>query len=226
MALAKGFARTSRYEVIITPPANLAKLAADSTVEGVPQLGIADKVYPGDDNAKTFRRFSRIVGNQVNLHCKSITMPGHDLKAQDIQHGSAPGRQMVQSHDYAGTILSTFYLDSHLRERHFFEMWQNLAVDNETHKAGYYDDYIGSLEILQLGLDDEITYGIKATEVYPTTIAPIEYSYDDANTIALQTVQFQYRQWHNMTTDAISGYTMGDVKHRANIWERAKQGVF
>ena len=133
-------------------------------------------------------------------------MPGHDLQAQDMQHGSAPGRQIVTSHDYAGTISASFYLDSHMRERHFFEMWQKMAVSTTTHKANYYDDYIGTMEIFQLDGQGEITYGIKATEVYPTTIAGIEYAYANSNQIATQAVSFEYRQWYNLTADTIAGY--------------------
>ena len=70
----------------------------------------------------------------------------------------------------------------------------------------YYDNYIGTMEIFQLNGAGEITYGIKAIEVYPTTIAGIEYAYASANTIALQSVNFQYRQWFNMTSDDIAGY--------------------
>ena len=181
MSQAKGFARTSKYAVVISPPAQLLS---------------------GDED-----RFLHITNKQVNLHCNSVSMPGHDLQAQDMQHGSAPGRQIVTSHDYAGTIAASFYLDSHLRERHFFEQWQRSAVNTQTHKANYYDDYIGTMEIYQLDGDGEITYGIKATEVYPATIAGIEYAYSNSNTIATQVVQFQYRQWYNMTSDDIAGYS-------------------
>ena len=135
-------------------------------------------------------------GRQLNLHCNSVSLPGHDLQAQDMQHGSAPGRQMVTSHDYQGTIAATFYLDSHLRERHYFEKWQKMAVSTTTHKANYYNDYIGSMEIYQLDVNNEVTYGIKATEVYPSTIGGIEYSYDSANQVATQAVSFEYRQWY------------------------------
>ena len=176
-----GFARLSKYAVVITPPA---------------------KLLSGDSN-----NFLHNTNRQVNLHCSSVSMPGHDLQAMEQQHGSAPGREIVRSHDYEGTIAATFYLDSHLRERHFFEQWQRSAVNTQTHKANYYDNYIGELEIYQLDGDGEITYGIKATEVYPTLIAGIEYAYSSSNTIATQVVQFQYRQWYNMTSDEISGYS-------------------
>ena len=204
MGNAKGFARTSKYAVIITPPTAIQAVAQRSNQQilrdGVPTT-VADA-----KNLINMQLLNKQVGPQVNLHCNSVSMPGHDLQAQDVQHGSAPGRQMVTSHDYAGTIAASFYLDINLKERHFFEQWQKLAVDTSTHKANYYDDYIGTMEIFQLDGNGEITYGIKATEVYPTTIAGIEYAYANTNQIALQAVQFQYRQWFNMTADTIAGY--------------------
>jgi len=189
-----GFARTSRYAVVISPPAKL--LSEDSN------------------------RFLVNTQRQVNLHCSTVSMPGHDLQAMEQQHGSAPGREIVRSHDYAGTIAATFYLDSHLRERHFFEQWQRSAVNTQTHKANYYDNYIGTMEIYQLDGEGEITYGIKATEVYPTTMAGIEYAYSNSNTIATQVINFQYRQWYNMTSDEISGYS-----NRLDLTQRGDRGV-
>jgi hypothetical protein len=66
------------------------------------------------------------------------------------------------------------------------------------------------MEIFQLDGNGEITYGIKATEVYPSTIAGIEYAYANTNQIATQAVQFQYRQWFNLTEESIAGYRNSD----------------
>jgi hypothetical protein len=203
MGKAKGFARTSKYAVVITPPTNLGRLIDEA--ETSESISLTD-----ENQLLDMRSMASQVGRQLNLHCNSVSLPGHDLQAQDMQHGSAPGRQMVTSHDYQGTIAATFYLDSHLRERHFFEKWQKMAVNTSTHKANYYDDYIGSMEIFQLDGNGEITYGIKATEVYPSTIAGIEYAYANTNQIATQAVQFQYRQWFNLTEESIAGYRNSD----------------
>ncbi len=209
----KGFARLSRYAVVITPPGNLENLAniagegATQTAKNInTETGQADE----HNNIFRFQSLGKQVTRQLTLHCNSISMPGHDLQAQDMQHGSAPGRQIVQSHDYAGTIAASFYLDSHLRERHYFEQWQKMAVSTTTHKANYYNDYIGSMEIFQLDTNNEITYGIKATEVYPSTIGGIEYSYDSANQVATQAVSFEYRQWYNLTENAIHTFRNSD----------------
>ena len=208
-----GYARPSKYAVVISPPVRLERFnqLGQTKVEGGDNAAIQAAAEFNnaliDSNANQMNELHKQIGQQVNLHCNSISMPGHDLQAQDVQHGSAPGRQMVTSHDYAGTIAATFYLDSHLRERHFFERWQQLAVSTNTHKANYYDDYIGSMDIYQLDANGEVTYGIRAIEVYPTTLAGIEYTYAGTNEVALQAVQFQYRQWYNLTSDAIAGYT-------------------
>ena len=212
-----GYARTSKYAVVITPPTSLAQLASER-IEPVVEGGRFEQGFPSspaNPNASTMQSLYKQLGQQVNLHCNTVSMPGHDLQAQDMQHGSAPGRQIVTSHDYAGTINASFYLDSHMRERHFFEMWQKMAVGMTNHKAGYYDDYIGTIQILQLGsLDGEgdrdvPTYGIEATEVYPESVTAIEYNYGSVNQIVRVTVAFQYKQWHNLTTDSIAGMSFG-----------------
>ena len=207
-----GYARTSKYAVVITPPTSLAQLASER-IEPVVEGGRLEQGFPSspaNPNASNMNALHSQLGQQVNLHCNTVSMPGHDLQAQDMQHGSAPGRQIVTSHDYAGTIAASFYLDSHLRERHYFEKWQKMAVSTTTHKANYYNDYIGSMEIYQLDTNNEITYGIKATEVYPSTIAGIEYSYESANQIATQAVSFEYRQWYNLTEESIDSYRNSD----------------
>ena len=216
MNRSKGFARLSRYAVVITPPSNLNRLIDRAQSEKPPNITITDEQERNMDQLKAM---SSNLGQQLSLHCNSISMPGHDLQAQDMQHGSAPGRQIVQSHDYAGTIAASFYLDSHLRERHYFEKWQKMAVSTTTHKANYYNDYIGSMEIYQLDVNNEVTYGIKATEVYPSTIGGIEYSYESANQVATQAVSFEYRQWYNLTEEVIDSYRNSDsyICHFENI---------
>jgi hypothetical protein len=113
---------------------------------------------------------------------------------------------MVTGHGFPGTINASFYADSFLRERHFMEMWQKMAVNHVTHKAGYYNDYIGKMHIFQLASDnvqDHPSYGIEATEVYPATVSAIEYNYGSSNQIVKINIGFQYKEWHNLAADTI-----------------------
>ena len=209
MGKAEGYARPSRFVVRVNLPTNLAKLAGIAYDTATGQTH-----FTGDSNAITMQQLSSQLGQQVNMHCESVSMPAHDLQSETVDHFGPP-RQMVTGHGFTGTIGATFYADKYLRERHFFEMWQKMAVNMTSHKAGYYDDYIGTIQILQLGsLDGEgdrdvPTYGIEATEVYPESVTAIEYNYGSVNQIVKVTVAFQYKQWHNLTTDSIAGMSFG-----------------
>ena len=211
VAKAKGFARPSKFAVRINPP-NTFRSVPGYTANG-------EEIFTENSEFKNSRRALMEMNNsmrgQINLFCSSIEMPGHDLQTQQIQHGSAPVRDMVTSHAFEGMITASFYLSEDLKERHFFEQWQRMAVNVESHKANFYDDYIGSMEIFQLsnGLDsglpfptfidklidvDMAEYGIRASEVYPATISGIEYGYERGNQIATMAVGFNYREWRNL----------------------------
>ena len=230
MARAEGYARTARFAVRVYLPANLGAMIAP----GPPHLSGASGVnnLKGGAKAMALQQLSSQMGQQVNLHCDSISMPGHDLQAQEVQHGSSPARSIVQSHAFAGNISASFYADKYLRERHFFEAWQKMAVDMVTHKANYYDNYVGKMQIFQLGsLDGEgdrdvPTYGIEAIEVYPATISAVEYSYGNANQIAKINVGFAYKQWHNLTTDSIAGMEFGSSQQTLHDMKSRDSGLF
>tara|TARA_B100001778_G_scaffold268431_1_gene229849 strand:- start:28 stop:966 length:939 start_codon:yes stop_codon:yes gene_type:complete len=209
MGRAEGFARPARFAVRINLPTNLAKLVDDDKVNADQGFGMNENTQ-----AVNMQQLTRQMGEQINIMCESISMPAHDLQSETVDHFGPP-RQMVTGHGFTGTIGATFYADKYLRERHFFEMWQKMAVNMVTHKAGYYDDYVGTIQILQLGsLDGEgdrdvPTYGIEAIECYPETVSAIEYNYGSSNQIVRVTVGFQYKQWHNLATDKIAGMTFG-----------------
>ena len=226
MSKAGGFARPSQFEIKITPPMKM-DLMQGMRIDGTNVPALATR-----NSAMKALQLMSDVNKQLTLQCSSVSMPAHDLQTQNMQHGSEPGREMVQTHGYAGTIDCSFYLSRDLREKHYFELWQSLAVDNFTHKANYYDDYVGSIEIYQLsskvgekyqsykfgegmyGIDEkyakfepERTYGIKAIEVFPKTVGAVAYGHDSANQIASLDVRFEFKQWYNIGTGDHHGHS-------------------
>ena len=225
MAKSGGFARPSQYEVLINGPRVFGVDGLLSRFQNGQNLQVGN-------NERTIESYAalnsmRDINRQLTLQCQTVTMPAHDLQTQNRAYASEPGREMVQTHGYAGTIDCTFLLSNDLREKHYFEQWQNLAVDNYTHKANYYDDYIGSMEIYQMStkakrnvgpnrvpgphaeipnekhakFEEERTYGVRASEVYPKTVGAISYAASSANEIATLDVRFEFRQWYNIGTD-------------------------
>ena len=206
MGRAEGYARAARYAIRIFLPTGLTNLmVAQYDAEGDSDELIG---YTTPPDAPAMLALRQSMGQQMEIHCDSISMPGHDLETES-HTVFGPDREIVTGHNYKGTIAASFYGDKYLRERHFLEMWQKMAVNIGTHKANYYDDYTkgAKLQILQLGGVQEAggrdrpTYAIEALEVYPETLAAVPYSYGASNTITKINVEFQYRTWHNLIVD-------------------------
>ena len=238
MASAEGYARPSRFAVRLFPPSNLSQIQQQAN-RVVNRDGVAynSEIYSGAGQVKTplsmgvMNNLNQTIGRQINIHCDTVVMPGHDLQTQAIQYGSEPERNQVTAHGFAGNIIATFYADKYLRERAFFELWQKLAVNTTSHKANYYDDYVGKMHIYQLGADNEVnrdmpTYAIEAIDVYPEKIGTVDYSYGASNTIVKVTIEFAYKQWHNMGLESVRGLEFGHAMQTAADVKARNQGLF
>jgi len=231
MASSEGYARPSRYAIRLFPPSILdnAIKTQNSTVEREGSKFVPAHDFDEPTRGDHLNSLTNTIGRQVMIHCDTVTFPGVDLQTQEIQYGSAPGMNMVTSHGFAGNIVATFYADKYLRERSFFEQWQKLAVDTISHKANYYDNYVGKMHMYQLGADttpesggrDMPTYAVEAIDVYPEKIGTMDYGHALGNQIQKITIEFSYRQWFNMGLESLSGInfaksqqTMADIKAR------------
>ena len=232
---AEGFARPNKFAIRLFPPNGLTNsiIMSNSTVyrEGSQFNGVSYDEAGVDTGNNPVRATSVLFGKQVNVMCENVVMPGVDLQTQDVKYGTDVTRNMVTGHGFEGNIVATFYADKYLRERQYFEMWQKLAVNTISHKANYYDNYIGKMEIYQLGSDNETfqdapTYAIQATEVYPEKIGTMDYSYGANNQVQKITINFAYKQWFNMGIESTAGLEFGKSRQTAASVKSANQGIF
>ena len=231
---AEGFARPNKFAIRLYPPSGLAqslKGAARATLSEGSSFNaeLEDEFFV--DKSSNLQNLNALYGRQVNVMCENVVMPGVDLQTQDVKYGTDVTRNMVTGHGFEGNIVATFYADKYLRERQYFEMWQKLAVNTITHKANYYDNYIGKMEIYQLGSDNETfqdapTYAIQATEVYPEKIGTMDYSYGANNQVQKITLNFAYKQWFNMGIESLAGLEFGKSRQTAASVKSANQGIF
>ena len=73
-----------------------------------------------------------------------------------------------------------------------------------THKANYYDNYVGSIDIYQLDEKDNRRAGVKLVECFPKTISAQPLSHGTNNTITTVDVTFTYRYWTNVATHELN----------------------
>ena len=198
----EGMARPNRFYVIINPPQKLITTPGHD-FDIVPNTS-------NDLNSGTMRE-------NMQMMCNKITMPSRDINtAPHKTYG--PKREMPYAYSFSGEIELTFFGDKFLRQRMFWENWQKTIFNNETHDMKYYDNYVGSIDIFQLGqfdakADDDarVTYAVRLYEVYPQIISPIEYTYGANNTIVEVPVTLNFRNWINLTIDQVNGATIGQA---------------
>lgn len=196
----EGVARPTRYLVVIQPPQKLLTNEYDDNYF----TGTSDN---NDMESATMKR-------NVGMMCNKVTLPNRDVNTVDHRlYG--PARQMPYAYSYSGQIECTFYGDKFLRQRTFFENWQKKIFSNVTHHMDFYDNYVGTMDIYQLGSfsaeqdRDRTTYAVRLYEVYPQTVGSIDYSYGATDSAVNVPITLNFRTWKNLTIDQIDGATVG-----------------
>ena len=209
----EGFSKNNRFIVRINLPKPIGSLTSK---QGVNDL-----------------ESNQIVEN-IDMMCNKVTLPNRDIAtAPHLMYG--PRREMPYAYQYSAQIECTFYGDKFLRQRMFFENWQKKILDLNSHNMSFYDDYVGSMDIYQLGQYDvkteeeatiagetrkipvpqpdnaSVTYGVRLFEVYPQTIGSIDFDYS-ADAITNVPITLNFRTWANLTIDQVNGATIGKTE--------------
>jgi len=172
-----GYAQPNRYEVLIFPPAKLGG-------------GNQTNIFSGLERQSDTR--------SISLRAQSLNMPGRNLATTDDSNVYGPKREVVEGVNYAEEISIDFQASSQLSERVFFENWQRQAFNEKTWNIGYYNDYVGEIQIFVLDKQDKRRYGIKLWEVFPKTIGANQLAYDANDTLMLTNVSFSFRYWTSL----------------------------
>ncbi len=200
----EGMARPNRFLVIINPPEKL------QMSPGGPPSQLQRQESPNELTSASMKE-------NIGMMCNKVTMPSRDVNTTPhTMYG--PKREMPYAYSFSGELVMTFYGDKFLRQRMFFENWQKQIFNLETHDMNYYDNYVGSIDIMQLGqyAADEndsarVTYAVRLYECYPQLISGIDYSYDANDKIVEVPVTMNFRTWKNLTLDQINGATIGQA---------------
>jgi hypothetical protein len=180
-----GIAKPSRYEVTLFPPSG--------------QQG---------SRGQSSNIFSKIMGEilgdgtvrATGLKCEGIELPGRTIDTTPDTNIYGPERNIATGYTFAD-ITGTFQLSSDLKEKKYFETWQRLCYNPQTFAMGYYDDYIGSVDIHTMDEQNKKRYGVKLVECFPKSIGAQQLSYAGTGYLTCA-VTFSYRYWKNLTDEA------------------------
>jgi len=233
---AEGFARKARFYVEFNLP-RPGGVSLNQTGQGDGLSKASQEELIDFKSTEELANYQSSNSKRVNAFCKSISMPDRDVQMKDIKH-HGPARKFVYDLKSA-PIQATFYADKFLRERTYFELWQQSAFSLKTFNYNYYDNYVSDINIFQLGSfttkneRDATTYAVKLFDCYPKTIGPVEYSYD-ANEVQTFNVTFEFRHWINYYIDRGGNITLGQsdypdvtvIKDKNRVNEIRTAGAF
>ena len=128
------------------------------------------------------------------MMCETISFPGQNMMSSADTLRFGPEREFITGVSY-GPISATFMCSADMREKRFFERWQEQTIDLTTWEPKYYSDYIGGMKIFQLDRDNRATYVVELFEVYPKTIT--EQGLGHASNDSYQTIaiELDYHHW-------------------------------
>ena len=207
MAEGEGFARPNRFMVDFILPSGID--------EGVDDDG-NNFTFQEEIKRTTQGELKSELELQRGLRafCFDAELPSRNVDTAPLKiYG--PKREIVYGHSYSQEITLSFYADKFLRQRSFFEQWQNTAMDLGTNNVHFYDEYTGAIRIYALGafsgdaFRDRIAYGVHLYECYPKTITAVPLNYGTQNEIMQISISFYYRNWSNLSIDEVRNYTVG-----------------
>ena len=147
-------------------------------------------------------------GDRFRFLCKASSLPASNVGNIDIPFRGrtlkVAGDRTVD--DWTVTVIN----DEDFGHRRAFEAWaQNIAQYGDSSGLTDPSAYMGQATVYQLGRNAASTQGsassatdsnilaqYKMVDIFPTTIAAIDLSYDTTDTIEEFTVDFQVQYWY------------------------------
>lgn len=177
-------ASPNRYWVAFNLPNGITSAGGTDNVDGV-----ADSVKGGKPVS-----YARELGD-IGFMCNQMSFPGRSFVTVDSRHIGTPFK-LPYSTSYSDVSFS-FTLSSDLRERKYFEIWQQTMVNVAMNSMNFYKEYVMPVHLMQLDKDGNVTYQVTLVEAYPIAIEDVNNSFASKDEISQCTVTMAYRHWIN-----------------------------
>ena len=176
-----GIAKSCRYRIEF----NLPKGCAGSNVNDVNQYSRSGYIASAN---KTYNK-----NGSIGIKAHTVTFPQRAFQTFEIKHNSAPFKiPLTSSYD---PVTFTFYNDSELDVRRYFDIWQGAIINFSNNTSNFYNEYTSDVKMyIQDDLGEDV-YGITLFEAYPMGISLIDMSYSSVNQYMNMSTTFSYKYW-------------------------------
>tara|TARA_Y100000310_G_scaffold181344_1_gene181269 strand:+ start:199 stop:1029 length:831 start_codon:yes stop_codon:yes gene_type:complete len=140
---------------------------------------------------------SKALAEGVSFRCEQAEIPGRQVATTDTRiYG--PIRKIAYTQTFT-EVNMTFICSHDLREKVFFDKWQEVIVgmgneEEDRYDVAYYNDYISQLQVQQYDVSNNVTYTVEYIDAFPVTVAPLTLSWGSSEIHKVQ-VTFAYHHW-------------------------------
>jgi len=153
------------------------------------------------------RLYDSSIEREIVYRAESAELPGRTMATTEHRFRNyGPANKIPYSQIY-GDVTITFLMSEDLREKEYFEIWQDTIQNTGTfieqydrtagvvpYNTRYFDDYTGTVIIRQYGEAGQLRSIHTLIEAYPIIVTPMPLSWQSDDTLKLP-VTFAYRHY-------------------------------
>jgi hypothetical protein len=147
---------------------------------------------------------SALLKNTV-MFCDQVQLPGTNFNTAEMRtYGEvrkAPYERLYED------INMSFYVDTDMSVKLFFDYWMNQIQDPVTRNFNYYENYTSDVVLEIQDIKNNTRYNMKLFEAFPKSIGAIQMDYNSKDIMKLS-VNFAYKYYH---VGALEGLQQGDI---------------
>lgn len=151
--------------------------------------------FASDSSMRTEQmRLNRTGG--VNIKCHTAMFPQRTIQTTELKQNTNPYR--VPHSAIYDPVTFSFYADAEGDTRHFFDVWQQAAINIRNHTLNFYREFVSDVKMYSLDESGRPRYGIKLIEAYPLSVGAMDISYAQANNFQNVVCTLTYRYWEEI----------------------------
>jgi hypothetical protein len=178
--------------------------SAENMVASLAKSGVAHSGHFEVQLQSNKNEFGSLFERDMMYRAESVELPGRSLATVDHRFDNySPIARVVTGQTYTDVSV-TFLLSEDLREKQYFEGWQNSAVGtgafaelnaNETrNNPKFYHDYVGTVTIRQYGADGTLRSVHHLDNAFPIVLGGVQMNWGDDSHARLS-VSFSYNRY-------------------------------
>lgn len=132
----------------------------------------------------------------IDIKCNSLTCPSQTMMTSETIVNS-PRFRTPFSVNYE-PITFTFYSDSNLDVRKYFESWFDSIYNKKTNTVNFMNEYASDVTITVLNPLNEHVYEVILRKAWVLSIGQLEYAYGEFGTPQIINVTMAYKEWERL----------------------------